>query len=380
MRHAVRGMIGGVVALAVLVGLAGRAGAGAVNPGDFPLSDSGVFPTEAGTFTFDTRPTLTGPGITTPIRGTLSATGIAVFDFDAINVTGGQTFLGTGSLPLALLSRTDATIAGRIDGSGQGLNSGSLGGPGGGGGGSPFTGPGGQPGPGGGPGGGGPGVTTLFVMPPIFAISSTSGGGGGGFGGSGGAGGPFDRPPGGLGGAPYGDLARQLQGGSGGGGSYGPGAGGGGAIEIGAVGPLTISGSILARGGGSLFLWQLGGGGGSGGGILLHANSVLLTGSLSAAGGDGSEGFGPTGGPGSTSVAPGGGGGGGRVTILSGPGGFVESGATINVAGGAGGGAGVIDIAFAPRAGEPGAPGYRPPRTLGAWWLRFGRSRAADEG
>ena len=81
---------------------------------------------------------------------------------------------------------------------------------------------------------------------------------------------------------------------------------------------------------------------------------MLLTGSLSAAGGDGIEGFGPTGGPGSTFVAPGGGGGGGRVTILSGPGGFVASGATIDVSGGASGpggqpgGAGVIDIASVP--------------------------------
>ena len=55
--------------------------------------------------------------------------------------------------------------------------------------------------------------------------------------------------------------------------------------------------------------------------------------------------------------AAGGGGGGGRVTILFGPGGFVESGAPIDVSGGAGGfgggvgttgGAGVLDIAFVP--------------------------------
>ena len=169
----------------------------------------------------------------------------------------------------------------------------------------------------------------------------------------------------GPGGAPYGDLARQLQGGSGGGAGSAAagGGGGGGAIEIGAVGHLAISGSILANGGSVSSSTEGGfggggGGGGSGGSIFLHANSVLLTGGLSTAGGDGSSSaYLP--GPGGFDTAAGGGG--GRVTILFGPGGYdAASGATIDVAGGAGGlggslsangspgGAGFINIAFVP--------------------------------
>ena len=122
MRCVLSGVSRSVAVLAVLVGGAGRAGAGPLNPGDFPLSDSGVFPTAAGTFTFDTSNlTLTGPGITTPIQGSLSTTGVAVFDFNAITVGGDQVFVsqnpftGVTTPPLALLSRGDVTIDGKID-------------------------------------------------------------------------------------------------------------------------------------------------------------------------------------------------------------------------------------------------------------------------
>jgi hypothetical protein len=82
---------------------------------------------------------------------------------------------------------------------------------------------------------------------------------------------------------------------------------------------------------------------------------VLLSGVLSAAGGDGGPG-GSYPGPSSTVFAGGGGGGGGQVTILSGSGGFdALSGSTVDVAGGSGGGgdavagaAGVIDISSLP--------------------------------
>ena len=110
-----------VAVLAVLVGGAGRAGAGPLNPEDFPLSDSGVFPTAAGTFNFDTSNlTLTGPGITTPIQGSLSTTGVAVFDFNAITVASDQVLVSQNpsfvtTPPLALLSRGDITIDGKID-------------------------------------------------------------------------------------------------------------------------------------------------------------------------------------------------------------------------------------------------------------------------
>ena len=94
MRRVLSGVSRSVAVLAVLVGGAGRAGAEPLNPGDFPLSGSGAFPTAAGTYLFDTRYlTLTGPGITTPVQGTLSATGVAVFDFNAITVASDQVFV-----------------------------------------------------------------------------------------------------------------------------------------------------------------------------------------------------------------------------------------------------------------------------------------------
>jgi len=357
-RVASRSVMVAVLAVGLWLGAVGRAWADPLNPLDFtPL---GAFPTAVGFYTINTSgtPTLTEPNGTI-LTGVVSH-GIAVFDFDSINVLGPgsglgppiQVFTATGSLPLALLSRTNATIAGTIDGSGQGTTTASVGGfptiPGGPGGGNGAL----FPPTSGGPGGGGNGV---------YGPRGETGGGGGGFGGPGGAGASsVSNIPGGLGGAPYGDLARQLQGGSGGGASivgpsgasFGPSGGGGGAIEIGAVGPLTISGNVIANGGTPFPSPTTGGGGGgSGGGILLHADSVRLTGSLSAVGGAGgsSSSF-P--GPGGFPIGAGGGGGGGRVTILSGPGGFVASGATIDVAGGAGGAGNFISAN-----GSPGGAG-----------------------
>src|SRR5262249_57333643 len=71
-------------------------------------------------------------------------------------------------------------------------------------------------------------------------------GGGSGSGGAGGGGGSFG---GGL--RAYGDLSLKLQGGSGGGGGGGEaggGGGGGGAVEIGAVGNISLGGMALANG------------------------------------------------------------------------------------------------------------------------------------
>jgi hypothetical protein len=333
-----------VLAVGLLLGAAGRAEAGPLNPLDF--ASLGAFPNASGPLTINTSgtPTLTEPNGTT-LTGVVF-NGIAVFDFDSIMLAPSPPVppvTASGSLPLALLSRTDALIAGVINVSGQGTGTGvppfgGPGGPGGGNGANLFT-------PGGGPGGGGAGQF----------VAGASGGGGGGFGGHGGAGADLLTLPGGLGGAPYGNLAQQLQGGSGGGASSGGSGGGGGAIEIGAVGSLTISGSVIANGGSPFHVLSAtgGGGGGSGGGIFLHADSVLLTGTVSAVGGDG-EPADRIPGPGGYFIGAGGGGGGGEVAILSGTGGFTESsGATIDVAGGAGG----VGASFSAN-GSPGGAGF----------------------
>jgi hypothetical protein len=368
-----------VLAVGLMLGAAGRAEAGPLNPLDF--ASLGAFPTAGGSYTINTSgtPTLTEPNGTT-LTGVVF-NGIAVFDFDSIVVFPGippQSITAAGSLPLALLSRTNVTIGGMINVSAQGI----------------FT-----PGPGGGSGqfpnspSGGPGVGGNSGFTGVAA----SGAGGGGFGGFGGAGTSLGSP-GGFGGPSYGDLLRQLQGGSGGGGPInglpqagpGPGGGGGGAIDIGAVGSLTIiSGGISANGGpgGSSAASGFGGGGGSGGGIFLHADSVqLFAGTLlSAAGGDGGAG-GMFPEPTSFPVAAGGGGGGGEVTILAGTGGFTESsGATIDLTGGAGGagfmgsdgspgGAGVLTIV--PELASLVLLGTGLVGMLGCTWLRRKRATA----
>jgi hypothetical protein len=313
-----------------LVGLAGRASAGSLDPNAFP--SLGASPTAVGAYTFNTSadvsPTLAGPGGT--INGVYFADvpghTIAVFDFDSIAIGSGMTFTGSGANVLALLSRGDVTLSGtgRIDvsGFGGGFGPPGEGGPGGGGGGDgQFY----RPGIGNGPGGG------------------SGSGGGGGFGGSGGSGSTI-----GAGGSiSYGNLAALLQGGSGGGsgginsgaGGAGGGAGGGG-LEIGAVGNLSIGGAGILTNGGDGGFGLGGGGGGSGGGLLLHADSVTLTSLLSAQGGSGAHG----------SFLGGGGGGGGRMLIQTGNGGFSNSG-TIDVLGGGPGSDGFG------RVGRPGAVG-----------------------
>jgi hypothetical protein len=218
-----------------------------LNPDVF--TSLGGSPFASGTYTINTSrnnaaPSLSGPGITTPIAGVFfSPSGgsvlrdeIAVFTFASLSIPAGVTVQGarnTNSRPMALLSQSTATVAGTINVSGAGGKfaspveegeeaDGGAAGPGGGGGGGGFAatsgGPGfvnGQPGSeiGGGsggsvgPGGGGGGARNL-------------GAGGGAFGGAGG---------GELGGNPYGDLSLKLQGVSGGGGLFGHEGGGGGA-------------------------------------------------------------------------------------------------------------------------------------------------------
>ena len=66
----------------------------------------------------------------TPIQGTLSATGVAVFDFNSINLDTFQSINGSGPLPVAFLSRGDIAVNGTIDLSASG-GFGFRGGPGG---------------------------------------------------------------------------------------------------------------------------------------------------------------------------------------------------------------------------------------------------------
>ncbi len=113
--------------------------------------------------------------------------------------------------------------------------------------------------------------------------------------------------PGGRGGAAFGDINQKLAGGGSGKSSAGPSESGGGAVEIGATGQLTVSGSILANGENGYFY---GAGGGSGGAIFLHGSTVNISGNLAANGGIGSSAS-----SGLTWAASGGNGGGGRVAI-----------------------------------------------------------------
>jgi hypothetical protein len=343
MRRGSYGVARSAALLALLVfGVADWVGAGALDPLDF--TSLGAFPTAPGMYTLDTSgtPTLSGPGGT--FTGVVS-NGVAVFDFNAIDVVTGQVINGTGALPVALLSRSDITVNGTIDVSGfGGFN--LRGGPGGFDGGY-LAGSGGY-----GPGGGGAGGSAFIsVLPPPpsggFAIlySLFGGGGGGGFGGPGNAGMPVSGPVsggavgGGSGGLAYANLLSQLQGGSGGGvGLNAPGGGGGGAIELGTVGNITVKGSILANGENAISIFpdsSGGGGGGAGGGILLHGEGVTLSGLLSAIGGTGGSGGGDTGDyPFVTLWGAGGNGGGGQVVIDPGAGGFTNMGGTINVGNG----------------------------------------------
>lgn len=262
-----------------------------LNPRSFASLGSNPF-TQTGAYTVNTGatpPTLSGPGISSPIRGAVSSAGVAVFTFNSITLPQGATLSavrGTAR-PLALLSQGDADIEGTIDVSGADAG---AGGPGGGGGGADSASGNGSPGGSVEPGGGGAGGQAGPES------SRATFGGGGGFGGAG-------SYSGAAGGRPYGDLLTKLEGGSGGGGAAaqeydgpypgsfpgGAGGGGGGAVEIGAIGTVTLAGGVNASGGdgGSPV-----GGGGAGGGILVHGADVAVSAApltLSAHGGSGAN-------------------------------------------------------------------------------------------
>ncbi len=245
-----------------------------LNPLEFP--SLGTVTLASGAYTIDTSatpPMLTGPG--TNLSGTVSAAGIAVFRFDDLLVNGGAVLTAPadaeGKLmrPVALVAGGDLTFAGTLDASGAR---------------------------------GGDGTRT---DPGI--------GGAGRFGGADGTGGVATKPGGVAGSINSVDPAMRLSGGSGGegglsagtgGGHGGGGGGGGGAIELGALGTLTLTGSTITvhggdggtggyhgtqEGGSGL---GAGGGGGSGGAVLLHGSTMTLGGTFDARGGSGGQGRG----------------------------------------------------------------------------------------
>ena len=315
----------------LLLGAAGPAGAAALNPADFAslaqmngsLTDPGGIPTGYFVSEIGPNPTLTDFfGQTVYATGAYSSSGVAVFAFQSININtsfiAGSGITSPGPLPVAFLSESTVNI-----GAGSNIDVGAIANEGGNGAANLGVG----------------GLGQSIANPMGGRPASLAGGsGGGGFGGMGGDGFAYQNgikppfPAGGLGGAPYGDLSVTLQGGShGGGGSFA--GGGGGAVEIGAIGAVTIAGSITANGGNADVGMNpsntLGDGGGSGGGVFVHGNGVTLASSalLSANGGLGFGGY-------SFGIAPGGDGGGGSVAIQTLPGGFAGSLRSISVAGG----------------------------------------------
>src|SRR5271157_173772 len=135
MRYVVGQNVRRLWSLAVLLGAVRWAEAGPLDPNGFALSGTGAFPTLPGTYTINTPgiPTISGPGgtiISGQIYSDAPGHDLAVFDFSSIAIGSSETFNASGTLPLVLLSRGDASIAGTVNVSA----SGAVGGPGGGGG------------------------------------------------------------------------------------------------------------------------------------------------------------------------------------------------------------------------------------------------------
>jgi hypothetical protein len=237
---------------------------------------------------------------------------VAVFTFSSIYIPSGVTFTPAGGDAMVLLSQGNVTIDSGINASGGNGSDGVT---------SPSE-SGGTGGSGvmGGYNGGHGGFTNASGTTTVLATSGGGpggafggidsshtivGGGGGGFGGAGGgedAGGPYGSANGGLfagaGGPPT--INVNLSGGPPGGGGAG-----GGAVELDAIGSLTIGSNahLLANGGTG---GNNAGGGGSGGEIRLSANTILIDGVASANGGN----------PGPSDVVSGGGSG-GRAFVQS---------------------------------------------------------------
>lgn len=203
------------------------------SPNDF--ASIGVLTSVTGDTVIDTDAlTITGVAGTGVVG--LSETGlveIAIFPFANISLTGNAQLMVVGSRPLALLSQTDIVIQVPIIVSGTPGDT-IMGGTGGASGGA-----GGTDSPGTGLGAGG--------------ADSDDAGGGGGFGGRGGDGGADDGDDTPMGGLTYSnERLVELRGGSGGGGASfppfaGQGGGGGGAIELSALGEISLGRALLGN-------------------------------------------------------------------------------------------------------------------------------------
>lgn len=263
--------------LLALLALNGSARADYLDPSAFV--SQGVLNLAAGDYTIDTNgaPTLRDSannilftGTTYFQGGTFDST-ISVLTFDSITIGAGVNIRAVGSNPLALLSHSNVSVAGLLDASGfSGHDSARFGGDGAGGAGGAGAGAGGNSGQAGGGPGGGP------AGPPGIGVVQAAGGS---FGGKGGDSAYGTHAP------TYGNLHQYLQGGSGGGGTGGSifdgangagGGGGGGAIELGALGSITIEslGKVQTNGGGVGAAFAANAGGGSGGGLLIHAPTI----------------------------------------------------------------------------------------------------------
>lgn len=197
---------------------------------------------------------------------------VAVLVVNSLTVAAGKTVIAEGSRPLVIVSAKTITLNGDLD-----VTAGAT---------PPPPGAYGTNGiPGIGPGGGKPGMNNMYA----------GGAGGGAFCSPGGRGGnDYSNLSGGDGGAPYGSSSIiPLQGGSSGARARlsncaAGGGNGGGAVQLVAAQSIAISGYISAPGVGGCPGYDWGGsGGGSGGAVLIEAPEVTLNGTIAVNGGGG---------------------------------------------------------------------------------------------
>lgn len=245
-----------------------------LDPNAFPTIFSVLEPSSTVTInTSGSSPTLSINGGPTFV-GQVHAQGpgepsLAVFSFGSVNIPQGITVNVSGTRPLAVLSQSTLRMNGEIN---LNRNGGYQGGQ------AAWSGNSYSATNGLGPGGGAAPPTSFgSAQLQSYRVS----GGGGGFGGAGQAAYSNNQTafPGPSGGSASGGLLSVLEGGSGGGGGHysnnssARGGNGGGAIELGAVGVVTMAGAIYADGENAPYLSS---GAGSGGGVLIHGADLDL--------------------------------------------------------------------------------------------------------